>query len=71
MRCAGQSASTLLGMPAPEWVVESWPGSATVLEEVRSKGRRNGKSIDESRYVVTCLRASAQALLQHVRDRWI
>jgi len=60
---------TLLGMPAPEWVVENWPGSATVIA-VRSKGRRNGKSIDETRYYVTSLRTSAAALLRHVRDRW-
>ena len=37
---------------------------------VRSKGRRNGKSIDETRYYVTSLRTSAAALLRHVRDRW-
>ena len=60
---------SLLGMPAPEWVVENWPGSVTVVA-VRSKGRRNGKSIDETRYYVTSLRTSAEALLRHVRDRW-
>ncbi len=60
---------TLQGMPAPEWVVENWPGSATVIA-VRSKGRRKGKSIDETRYYVTSLRTSAEALLRHVRDRW-
>ena len=69
---------TLRGMPAPEWVVENWPGSATVIA-VRSKGIRDGKRIDETRYYVfaertsrcdTSLRSSAQTLLQHVRDRW-
>jgi predicted transposase YbfD/YdcC len=45
---------TLLGMPAPEWVVENWAG----------------KSIDKTRYYVTSLRTSAAALLRHVRDRW-
>ena len=60
---------TLLGKPAPEWVVENWPGSATVIA-VRSKGRRNGKSIDETRYYVASLRTSAEALLRQVRDRW-
>ncbi len=60
---------TLLGMPAPEWVVENWPGSATVIA-VRSKGKRNGKSIDETRDYITSLRTSAAALLRHVRDRW-
>lgn len=60
---------TLRGMPAPEWVVENWPGSATVIA-VRSKGIRSGKPIDETRYYVTSLRTGAQSLLQHVRDRW-
>ena len=60
---------TLLGMPAPEWVEENWPGSATVIA-VRSKGKRNGKFIDETRYYVTSLRTSAEALLRHVRVRW-
>ena len=69
---------TLRGMPAPEWVTENWPGSATILA-VRCKGRRDGKQIDETRYYVlvertyrcdTSLRTTATALLQHVRDRW-
>ena len=60
---------TLWGMPAPEWVVENWPGSATVIA-VRSRGTRQGKSIDETRYYVTSLRTGADALLRHVRDRW-
>jgi predicted transposase YbfD/YdcC len=56
-------------MPAPEWVVKNWPGSATVIA-VRSRGTRQGKSIDETRYYVTSLRTGADALLRHVRDRW-
>jgi predicted transposase YbfD/YdcC len=60
---------TLRGMAAPEWVVENWPGSATILA-VRCKGRRDGKRIDETHYYVTSLRTTAKALLQHVRDRW-
>lgn len=60
---------TLRGMPAPEWVTENWPGSATILA-VRCKGRRDGKQIDETRYYVTSLRTTATALLQHVRERW-
>ena len=60
---------TLRGMPAPAWVVENWPGSATVVA-VRSEGIREGKPVDETRYYVTSLRAGARALLQHVRDRW-
>ena len=59
----------LRGMPAPEWVVENWPGSATVIA-VRSKGTRDGKQVDETRYYVTSLRTGAVALLRHVRDRW-
>jgi len=60
---------TLRGMPAPAWVVENWPGSATILE-VRCKGTRDGKRVDETRYYVSSLRTGAEALLQHVRDRW-
>ena len=60
---------TLRGMAAPEWVVENWPGSATILA-VRCKGRRDGKRIDETHYYVTSLRTTAKALLQLVRDRW-
>ena len=56
-------------MPAPDWVIKNWPGSATVVE-VRSQGRRAGKTVDETRYDVTSLRTSANALLRHVRDRW-
>jgi hypothetical protein len=60
---------TLRGMPAPEWVAENWPGSATILA-VRCKGVREGEPVDETRYYVTSLRTTAKALLQHVRDRW-
>ena len=60
---------TLRGLPAPAWVMENWPGSATILA-VRCKGTRDGKPVDEIRYYVTSLRTSAKALLQHVRDRW-
>jgi hypothetical protein len=56
-------------MPPPEWVVENWPGSATVLA-VRCQGSRDGRRVDETRYYVTSLRTSAKALLQQVRDRW-
>lgn len=60
---------TLRGMPAPAWVMENWPGSATILA-VRCKGTRGGKPVDEIRYYVSSLRTGAEALLQHVRDRW-
>jgi predicted transposase YbfD/YdcC len=60
---------TLRAMPAPPWVKENWPGSATIIS-VRNKGKRGRKLIDETRYYVTSVRTSADALLQHVRDRW-
>ena len=60
---------SLRGMPAPPWVVENWPSSATILS-VRCKGIREGKPVDETHYYVTSLRTTARALLQHVRDRW-
>jgi predicted transposase YbfD/YdcC len=60
---------TLRAMPAPEWVVEQWPGSATIIA-VRSHGIRDGKPTDEIRYYVSSLRTSATALLRHVRERW-
>ena len=60
---------TLRGMPAPEWVVENWPGSATILA-VRCRGARDGKYVDETRHNVTILRTSAKGLMKHVRDRW-
>jgi hypothetical protein len=36
-------------MPAPEWVMEEWPGSATFIG-VRTHGTREGKPQDETRY---------------------
>jgi hypothetical protein len=60
---------TLRAMPAPEWVMEQWPGSATIIA-VRSQGIRDGKPTDETRYYVWRLRTGAQALLRHVRNRW-
>ena len=60
---------SLRAMPPPEWVVEQWPGSATIIA-VRSHGFREGKPTDETRYYVTSLRTSAKSLLQQVRDRW-
>jgi hypothetical protein len=60
---------TLRAMPAPPWVVENWPGSAMIIE-VRSKGKRQEKRIDETRTYVTSLRTGADALLRHGRDRW-
>ncbi len=38
---------TLQGMPAPAWVMENWPGSATMLA-VRCNGIREGKPVDET-----------------------
>ena len=39
----------LRAMPAPEWVMEQWAGSATIIS-VRSHGTREGKPQDETRY---------------------
>ena len=55
-------------MPAPEWVVEQWPGSATIIA-VRSQGLREGKATREIRYYVTSLGTGAGALLRLIRQR--
>jgi predicted transposase YbfD/YdcC len=60
---------TLRAMSAPEWVVEHWPGSATIIA-VRSQGARDSRPVDETRYYVTSLRTGSDALLRHVRQRW-
>jgi len=60
---------SLRAMPAPEWVVEQWPGSATI-NAVRSHGIREGKPQDETRYYVSSLRTGAKALLRAIRQRW-
>jgi hypothetical protein len=44
----GHNTWTLRGMPAPAWVMENWPGSATMLA-VRCKEIREGKPVDETR----------------------
>jgi len=68
----------LRAMPAPEWVVEQWPGSATIIA-VRSHGIREGKPQDETRYYVfaertyrcdTSLRTGAKALHRSVWQCW-
>jgi predicted transposase YbfD/YdcC len=56
-------------MPAPDWVIEQWPGSATI-NALRSQGIRDGRPIDETRYYVTSLRTSAKAMLRQVRYWW-
>jgi hypothetical protein len=56
-------------MPAPDWVMEQWPGSATIIA-VRSHGMREDKPQDETRYYVTSLGTGAKALLKAVRQRW-
>ncbi len=60
---------TLRAMPAPAWVMEQWPGSATIIA-VRSQDIRDGRPVDETRFYVTSLRTSAKALLRLVRNRW-
>ncbi len=56
-------------MPAAEWVMEQWPGSATIIA-VLSHGAREGKPQDETRYYVSSLRTGAKALLRTIRQRW-
>ncbi|WP_255024459.1 ISAs1 family transposase [Cyanobium sp. T1G-Tous] len=59
----------LRAMPAPEWVMEQWPGSSTIIA-VRSHGTREGKPQDETPYYVSSLRTGAKALLKAIRQRW-
>jgi hypothetical protein len=47
--------STLQAMPTLEWVLEQWPGSATIIAG-RSHGIRESKPTDETRYYVSSLR---------------
>ena len=60
---------TLRAMPAPEWVMEQWPGSATFIA-VRTHGTRAGKTQDETSYYVSSLRTGAKAMLKAFRQRW-
>jgi len=60
---------SLRAMPAPAWVMEQWPGSATIIA-VRSHGTRDGKPQDETGYYVSSLRTGAKALLKAIRQRW-
>ena len=60
---------TLRAMPAPEWVMEQWQGSATIIA-VRTHGTREGKPQDETRYYVSSLRIGAKAMLKAIRQRW-
>ena len=60
---------TLRAMPAPECVMEQWPGSATIIA-VRTHGTREGKPQDETRYYVSSLRTGAKAMLKAIRQRW-
>ena len=50
-------------MLAPEWVMEQWPVSATIIA-VRTHGTREGKPQDETRYYFSSLRTGAKALLK-------
>jgi predicted transposase YbfD/YdcC len=56
-------------MPTPDWVVEQWLGSATIIA-VRSQATRDGRPVNETWYYVTSLRTSAKALLRLVRNNW-
>jgi hypothetical protein len=52
-------------VPAPAWVMENWPGRATMLA-LRCKGIREGKPVDETRKYVSSLRTGAEALQQPI-----
>ena len=56
-------------MPAPVWVMDQGPGSATIIA-VRSQVVRDGRHVDKTRYHVTSLPTSSKALLRLVRNRW-
>jgi hypothetical protein len=56
-------------MPAPEWVVEQWPGNASIIS-VRSHGIREDQPQAETRYYDSSLRSGAKALLRTIRQRW-
>ena len=59
----------LRAMPTPEWVMEQWPASGTIIA-VRSHGMREGKLQDETRHKVSSLRTGAKGLLRSIRQRW-
>jgi hypothetical protein len=56
---------TMSDIPAPAWVMENWPGRATMLA-VCCKGILEGKPVDDTRYFVSSLRTGAEALLQPI-----
>lgn len=56
-------------MPAPEWVMEQWPGSETIISE-HSLGIRECKPQNETSYYFSSLRTGAKALIKVIRQRW-
>ncbi len=52
--------------PTPTWQGEC---AATIIA-VRRQGIREGRPTDETRYDVSSLCTGANALIQHIRDRW-
>ncbi len=55
-------------MPAQGWLMEQWPGSATIIA-MCSHGSRDGNKTDETTYHITSLRTGAKELMQLVRQR--
>ncbi len=55
-------------MPAQGWLMEQWPGSATIIA-MCSHGSRDGDKTDETTYHITSLRTGAKELMQLVRQR--
>jgi hypothetical protein len=60
--------SSLQAMPAPEWVVEQWPCSETIING-QSHCRHDGKPADRTRYQGSSLRTDAKFMLKAVRQR--
>ncbi len=60
----------LRGMPAPEWVMQQWPGSSTFIE-VRGHGTRDGQPQEKTRYYVLSLCTGAKARIKAIRQRWL
>ncbi len=54
---------------APEHITEAWVGTSWIVD-VMASGTRDGKPFRASHLFLTSLRATPEALLQLVRDRW-
>jgi hypothetical protein len=57
-----EGTCTLRAVVAPSTIKEIWPGSFLIIW-VKAAGAREGRAINETRYVVTSLRTTGKALL--------